>query len=158
MKLRLLSVALVALVAVLAGCGGGKKSSPPATTGGSTANAASFANTSNCARMAGLEARIAQDVGTPSGNLQTDVANEAAALQTLANAAPAQIHGDLETFATAFDNFLRALNDAGLKAGKVPTAGQLAKLETAAKTLETPKLRTAEQHLATWAQTNCGKG
>jgi hypothetical protein len=154
-KLRLLSVALVALVAVLAGCGGGKKSSPPATTGGS---AASFASKSNCARMAGLEARIARDVGTPSGSLQTDVANEAAALQTLANAAPAQIHGDLETFATTFDNFLRALNDAGLKAGKVPTAAQLAKLETAAKALETPKLRTAEQHLATWARTNCGKG
>jgi hypothetical protein len=154
MKVKLLSIVVAAaLVTTAAACGGGKKS--PTTT--STTSAAAFASKTNCARMRSLAAKVSQSLqfSAASANAQAAIANEAAQLQALVNAAPAQIRGDLQTFATAFDNFLRSLNEAGLKAGKAPTAAQIAKLRTAVKALATPKLRAAEQHLAAWERTNC---
>ena len=160
MKVKLLSVVVtVALAAAVAGCGGGKKSSSSTSTGAgttSTVNTAHFASKTNCARMAALEAKVAQSVqATASTNAQAAVAQEAAQLRALVNDAPAAIRGDLQTFETAFDSFLHTLNEVGLQAGKAPTAAQIAKLRKAATALSSVKLRTAEHHLATWASTNC---
>ena len=158
MKVKLLSIVVAAaLAATAAGCGGGKKSSGSTAAGTTnTTSVASFASKANCRRMAALEAKVAQSVqGAGSNNEQATVASEAAQLRALVAAAPAEIRGDLQTFETAYDSFLQKLNEAGLKAGKAPTAAQITKLRKAAAALSSAKLRAAEQHLATWASTNC---
>jgi hypothetical protein len=78
-------------------------------------------------------------------------------LQALANAAPSDIRGDFQTFATAFSGFFHALEKSGYKPGSTtpPTAAQVAALSKAARSFNAPKLRQAEQHLSRWANQNC---
>jgi hypothetical protein len=93
-------------------------------------------------------------MGTATGskfNLQAAVA----AYQTLANNAPAAIKPQIEIVASAFVTFATALQKAGYKVGSVPSATQIASLESAAKALETPQLQSAEKAIAAWASTNC---
>jgi hypothetical protein len=91
-----------------------------------------------------------------SGNAQASITDEAKALQAVAGAAPEEIRGDFETFASAFTAYAQAFEKAGLKPGKVPTAAQLVHMATAAKAFSAPKLQAADQHLSAWAQKNCG--
>lgn len=168
MRTALASVLVVGLVAVAAGCGGGSKKAATTTTTATTAaapttqstqtksSAPAFASTQNCARLAALGAQIAKSVQAASGNVGATVANEAKILQEMANAAPSDIRGDFQTFVNAFNGYLQALTKAGLTAGKTPTAAQIAQLTKAAQALSTAKLRAAEQHLSSWAQSNCG--
>ena len=43
-----------------------------------------------------------------------------------------------------------------LKPGETPSAEQIAKLATLSKSLNTPKLQQATQHLAAWGSSHCG--
>ena len=166
--MRVVSVILLAsLVAVAAGCGGGKKSAVSTQSGstsltltktsgggGSTPN---FASAKNCQDLAGLAAKVAGAISASSGNAATTLKTEATALQALASAAPADIRGDFQTFATAFTSFLHTLEKAGYKPGSTtpPTLTQIQALSKAAKLFNTAKLRQAEQHLSAWARKNC---
>ena len=153
------------LVALAAGCGGGSKSSSPpsstevtltATTSSSSGSVASFASAHNCQALAGLAAKAAAAVEA-SGNSTNALQTEATELQALAKAAPSDISGDFQTFATAFSGFLHTLQSSGYKLGSKtpPTAAQAAALAKAAKSFDTPKLKQAEQHLSAWARQNC---
>lgn len=176
MSLRSARVAVVilaaGLVAVAAGCGGGgtKSSSSTqqqtsaatteaATTSSGSGSAPAFATAKNCKDLAGLAAKIGTAMGAASGNPATALETEAQQLQALADAAPSEIRSDFQTFATAFSNYLHALEKAGFKPGEAmtsaPTAAQVAALTKAAKSFDTAKLRKAEQHLSTWATQNC---
>ncbi len=171
-SVRLTVVILAAgLVAVAAGCGGGgsKSSSSTssqmhettatssATTTSSSGSGTTFASAKNCQDLAGLAAKVAGAIEATSGNPANTLETEAKALQALANAAPSDIRGDFQTFATAFSNFLATLEKAGYKPGSTspPTAAQIAALTKGAKAFESPKLTQAEQHLSAWAKQNC---
>jgi hypothetical protein len=162
MRLKLVLIAVLALVFVVAGCGGGKKkSAAPATTAAkstTTTNSAAppkFTSAKNCQQLMALGAKVSQAIQSSSGSASS-IDNEVNAFKALANAAPAEIRGDFQTFAGAFAAYAQALAKAGFKPGKVPTAGQIAAMTAAAKSLSTPKLQAAEQHLSAWAQKNCG--
>jgi hypothetical protein len=170
MRIKLVSVLVVAFVVIAAGCGGGgnKKSATPAaatttapaaatttsatSTGATTAPAAPFASTKNCAELIGLGAKFAQAFT----NAKANITDQAKAFQALAAAAPSEIRGDFVKLATAFGAYAQAIQKAGLKAGQTPTAAQLAQLQAAAKAFSTPDLKVAEQHLSAWGQKNCG--
>ena len=178
-KRWLVATALGALLVALAtGCGSSKKSSasPPAaptttaaattteatttdttstTTSSSSGAKPSFASTKNCAQLASLASQIAKSA-TPNANGTVDLSREVDAMKALAAAAPSEIKGDFQTFADAFANFAKVYGSNGFKPGTAPTAAQIAKLTAAAKSLSTPKLQAAEQHLSAWASTNCG--
>ena len=178
MNVKLVSVLVVGFVVIAGGCGGGSKKSASSTTTSTAATTAaaatttagatkaqsaktsapSFASVHNCVQLAALGAQVAKSLQPTAGNLQATVANETRALQAMASAAPSQIRGDFQTFATAFSAYAQAISKSGYKLGAVPTAAQVAQLETAAKTFSAPKLRAAEQHLSAWARTNCTKG
>lgn len=167
------------LVALAAGCGSSKKSSAAApttptttaaaapttteamteststTTSGSSGGKPSFASTKNCAQLASLGSQIAKSA-TPNANGTVDLSREVDAMKALAAAAPSEIKGDFQTFADAFANFAKAYGSTDFKPGAAPTPAQIAKLTAAAKSLSTPKLQAAEQHLSQWASTNCG--
>ena len=169
MRVKLMSVMVVAFVVVAGGCGGGSKKSASTTTTSAAAagtgaattqstktSTPTFASAHNCAQLAALGAQVAKSLQPTAGDLQATVANEAKALQAMASAAPSQIRGDFETFVSAFNGYVQALAKVGLKAGATPTAAQIAQLGTAAKAFSAPKLQAAEQHLSAWAQANCG--
>jgi len=167
MRFKPVAVLVLVLVLAVAGCGGGKKkSAAAATTAATTTTSAastgavtpSFASSKNCQQLAALGAKMSQALQASAGNGLSSLGDEANIFKTLASAAPAEIRGDFETFAAAFSGYAKALSNAGIKAGKTPTAAQIAALTAAAKAVSTPKLQAAEQHLAAWGQTNCGVG
>jgi len=163
------AVLVAGLVALASGCGGGSKNGPAttlSTSAGITASAVttsrnsgsspSFASAKNCQDLAGLAAKVASTVAASGGSanaLQTE-SNE---LQALANAAPSDIKGDFQTFATAFSGFLHTIQSSGYKPGSKtpPTAAQVAQLTKAAQSFNTAKLRQAELHLSAWGKQNC---
>lgn len=173
---RIAVLLLVAgVVALAAGCGGGGKKSTPSSQGPQTQTAATtktvtsppastgssstptFASAKNCQDLAGLASKMASAIASSSGNALTTLQTEGQQLQALAKAAPAEIRGDFQTFATAFAGFVEALQKAGYTPGTTtaPTPAQVAALEAAAKKLDTPKLAQAEKHLEGWVKQNC---
>jgi len=162
------TVALLVLVVLLAGCGGGKKKAASTTSASATTAAAattssasgtpSFASAKNCKDLAALGAKMSQALQAASGNGLSSLNDEANIFKAMASAAPSEIRGDFETFASAFSSYAQALSKANFKPGKTPTAAQIAALTNAAKSFNTPKLQAAEQHLAAWGQKNCGIG
>lgn len=165
MRFMHVSLLAVVLLVVVTACGGSaKKSASPTTTAATTTKEStstskvspSFASTKNCAQLMALGAKMAQAMQPMSGNALASITDEAKALQAVAGAAPEEIRGDFETFASAFTAYAQAFEKAGLKPGKVPTAAQLVHMATAAKAFSAPKLQAADQHLSAWAQKNCG--
>ena len=157
----LVVAALVVGLAILAtGCGGGSSPSSAGTTQQTTttgSSGTSFASAKNCRDFAGLAGKIASAMSPTSGDTQSAIQAESQELQALADAAPSDIKGDFQTFATAFSSYMQALQSSGYKLGSTtpPTAAQLAALATAAKAFSTTKLTRAEQHLSTWVSANC---
>ena len=129
------AVLVAGLVALAAGCGGGGSNSPSTTAAmhsGTTSSSSgsavpSFASAKNCQDLAGLAARAAAAVEASGGSTNA-IQTEATELQALAKAAPSEISGDFQTFATAFSGFLHALQSSGYKLGSKtpPTAAQAA--------------------------------
>ena len=159
-----MSVVLVAVVAIIAGCGGSSNSATSAATTASSAPAAtttstappSFASAQSCPQLAGLGSKFAQAMSATTSGRKFDLQTAVNAYQTLANAAPSKIRPDLQLIAQAFTSFAAALTKAGYTPGKVPTAGQIAALQTAGQAFSQPRLRAAEQRLSVWARQNCG--
>jgi hypothetical protein len=160
---KVLAVTVMVCAVVAAGCGGSKKKSASPTTSSTSAATTTtssatpkFATSKNCAQLESLGTKLAQALQTTSGSVETRLTKEAQLLHDYANAAPSDVRGDFQTLADAFDTYVHALLKAGIKPGQVPTQAQIAKIQAAAKTFSTQKLRAAEQHLAAWAQANCG--
>jgi len=167
--LKLLAVAAVVCALVGAGCGGSKKkSASPQTTSSTSTSAATttttttssgtptFATSKNCAQLEALGTKLAQALQTTSGSTEQRLTNEVKLFHDYANSAPSEVRGDFQTLADALDTYVHALLKAGIKPGKAPTQAQIAQIQAAAQAFSTQKLRVAEQHLAAWAQKNCG--
>lgn len=160
-KLLVPSVLAVAVVAIAAGCGGSSnKSSAPSTTTAATTESTTtapltFATSKNCVQLAALGAKMSQAMQASSGKGGASLTDEAKLFQAMASAAPSEIRGDFETFATAFNAYAQAWGKAGFKPGTVPNAAQIVQLTKAAKAFSAPEMQTAQQHLSAWAQKNC---
>jgi hypothetical protein len=135
--------------------GGGSTTTAPTTTSSSKP---SFESIKNCAQLESLgkkfSAAIQASTGVGAGG-KIDFTKEEQLFKALADASPSAIHGDFETLASAFAASAGAFQKANITAGKTPTPAQLAELEAAGKAFSAPKVAAAEQHLETWATTNC---
>jgi hypothetical protein len=180
MRFKAISIAMVlVLVVVAAGCGskksatkttnsgttttttsgaGGSGGGGTTTTTGSTGNGStpSFASAKNCAQLASIGAKFSEAMAATSGTGKTNLSDVADVFTALAKAAPSEIRPDFEIIAAAFGKYADALNKSGYKPGQVPTAAQIAALQSLAKTFSDPKLKAAEQHLSAWGSKNCG--
>jgi hypothetical protein len=106
--------------------------------------------------MAELAAKAAAAIES-SGNAATALQTESSEVQALAKAAPSDIQGDFQTFASAFSGFIHTLQASGYKLGSKtpPTPAQAAAFAKAAKSFDTPKPKQAETNLSSWAKQNC---
>ncbi len=165
----LLVLAMLALAA--GGCGGSKKSASEttastttttttessstaesSTTTGNTATAPVFAS-GKCKSLAASAAKINEQTSaaTASGNLE-DAAKK---FQAYVDIAPSEIKGDVQTVADAFKSYAAALKGVNLTAGKTPSAADIQKITTAAKSFSQTKVKAAVQHIRAWVQKNC---
>jgi hypothetical protein len=135
------------------GSGGGATTTTPTTTSSSKPT---FDSIKNCAQLESIGKKFSAAVQASAGSSgKIDFNKEQELFKALADASPSAIHGDFETLANAFSAVAKAYGKAGLTPGKTPTPAQLVALESAGKAFSAPKVAAAEQHLETWAATNC---
>ncbi|HEX2427237.1 MAG TPA: hypothetical protein VHI53_04880 [Gaiellaceae bacterium] len=171
--MRWLSLLVVTLALVTAGCGGGDNESAASdeatatettTTEESTSTETTTEETStgttdlssilgdeDCLALASVGATIAQAFAGANGttNANTDE------LETLADKVPDEIKADVQTLAQAFSTYAAKLKDIGIEPGSTPTADQLQQLQAAIASLDQQQLTAASNRIEAWAKANC---
>lgn len=167
--MRWLSILVVALALVAAGCGGSdgetaasdettvEETLTDETTIGETAteetgetDAAGILDDEDCLALMSIGMSIgAALAGTTDGIASTDE------LQELAGKVPEEIKADVETVVPAYVAFLAELEEIGLEAGATPSAEQAQRLQAATAALSTEEVAAASQRLETWSKEHC---
>jgi ABC-type Zn uptake system ZnuABC Zn-binding protein ZnuA len=165
--MRWLSILVVALALVAAGCGGSDESSATTettveetltdetSTDDSTTEATTETDISgvlgdeDCLALAGVGASIAAAFsGAADSGSQED-------LDELASKVPDEIKADVQTLAAAFATYSEKIKDIGIEAGATPSAQQLQELQAAITSLDQEELTAASQRLEAWSKENC---
>ena len=171
--LRWLSILVVALALVAAGCGGGsdnasattdETTTEETTTADETTTEASTDTEStdttdlsgvlgneDCLALASVGATMAQAFSgaSGSGDLNTEE------LDQLASKVPEEIRADVQLIAKAIGPYMAKLKDIGIEPGTTPTAEQVQQLQAALTSLDQTELTAASQRIETWSQKNC---
>jgi DNA polymerase/3'-5' exonuclease PolX len=168
--MRWLSILVVALALVAAGCGGSDDESAASdeatveetttTTAEDTTSEETTEETTDtdlsgvlgdedCLALAGVGASIAQAF---SGAVDS---GDEADLEELASKVPEEIRADVETLAQALATYSEKLQDIGIEPGATPSAAQLQDLQTAITSLNQDELTAASQRIEAWSQENC---
>lgn len=167
--MRWLSILVVALALVAAGCGGSDEESSASdettvvetlteetsesTTEETTEDADSetdfdFAD-EDCQALLGVGASIAAAFsGAVDSGSQED-------LDELASKVPDEIKSDVETLARALATYSAEIEKIGIAPGATPSADQLQELQTAIASLDQEELTAASQNLEAWSKENC---
>jgi hypothetical protein len=171
--MRWLSILVLAVVLVAAGCGGGNDESAASTettteettttsdttTSGETTTDGSTDTTDlsgilgneDCLALASVGATMAQAFAGASGSTN----DNSAELEALASKVPDEIKADVQVLAQAFATYSAKLKDIGVEAGKTPTADQLQQLQAAIASLDQQELTAASQRIEAWSKKNC---
>ena len=176
--MRWLSILVVSLALLAAGCGGGSNESAATTEttttettattdtsatdtttteetttteGDTTADLSGILGNKDCLALAGVGAQMAQAFSGTNG-LSSD---DSAKLDELASKVPDEIKPDVETIAKAFATYAAKLKAIGIKTGSTPTADQLQQLQAALTSLDQQEITTASDHIDAWAKANC---
>jgi hypothetical protein len=164
--MRWLSILVLAVALVAAGCGGDDDSSASddttieetltedtntdeTTTSDETTDLSGVLEDEDCRALASAGSAFAQAfTGTSS-------AEDAEAFQELADSVPDEIKADVQVLAEAFATYSEELQDIGLEAGGTPTAEQLQQLQAALASIDQAEVTAASERLGAWAQENC---
>jgi hypothetical protein len=168
--MRWLSILVLAVALVAAGCGGGDDESASSTETTVEETTTSDTTTSedtttestdtdlsgvlgdeDCLALASVGATMAQAFSGASGS--TDDNTEE--LEALADKVPDEIKADVQVLARAFATYADKLQDIGVEAGQTPSAEQLQELQTAIASLDQEELTAASQRIEAWSQENC---
>ena len=170
--MRWLSILVLAVALVAAGCGGGNDESAAstettteetttsdtttadeATTDGSTdtTDLSGILGNEDCLALASVGATMAQAFAGASGSTN----DNSAELEDLASKVPDEIKADVQVLAQAFATYSAKLKDIGVEAGKTPTADQLQQLQAAIASLDQQELTAASQRIEAWSKKNC---
>ena len=170
--LRWLSIFVVALALVAAGCGGSDDESAASDettieettttdeatteestdTSGTDTDAFNFAS-EDCQSLVKAYVGLSAAIAAASGG--QDVSGDIEKFSQYVDEVPEEIRGDVQTIAAAYSTFADELKDIGYKPGQVPTADQLQKLQDASKSVATSDVQAAGDHLNTWTTENC---
>ena len=169
---RWLSIFVVALALVAAGCGGSDDESAASDettieettttdettteestdTSGTDTNAFNFAS-EDCQSLVKAYVGLSAAIAAASGG--QDVSGDIEKFSQYVDEVPEEIRDDVQTIAAAYSTFADELKDIGYTPGQVPTADQLQKLQDASGSLGTSEVQAAGEHLSTWATENC---
>ena len=170
--LRGLSIFVVALALVAAGCGGSDDESAASDettieettttdeatteestdTSGTDTDAFNFAS-EDCQSLVKAYVGLSAAIAAASGG--QDVSGDIEKFSQYVDEVPEEIRGDVQTIAAAYSTFADELKDIGYTPGEVPTADQLQKLQDASGSLGTSEVQAAGEHLSTWTTENC---
>ena len=158
-------VGLIAVAALVAGCGGsGGGSSTQGVAQASSVSAVAapastpqptFASTSNCQQLADMGAKYVHEIESAGSGGQLDLATAIRAMQAMADASPSAIHGDAEYAVHWYAGFVGSLAKVGFKPGTTPSASQMAALVPLLGELNAPRFHAAVDHINAWIHANC---
>ena len=167
--MRWLSILVVALALVAAGCGGSDEESAASdettveetlteeTTAEATEETTEDTGTEtnfefadeDCQALIGVGASIAAAFsGAVDSGSQED-------LEELASKVPDEIKADVETLAKALATYSAEIEKIGIEPGSTPSAAELQELQTAIASLNQDELTAASENLEAWSQENC---
>jgi hypothetical protein len=169
--MRWLSILVLAVALVAAGCGGDDDSSASddttieetltedtttdetstdEDTTGDTTDLSGVLADEDCAALIAAGASLAQAFAGASGSDENS-----AELEELADKVPDEIKADVQVLANAYAEYAAELQDIGLNAGETPTAEQLQQLQAAIASIDQQEVTAASERLSAWSQENC---
>ncbi len=172
--MRWLSILVLALALVAAGCGGSDDDSAASddtaveettttetttddttTDDGSTDTDADFNFADEDCRSL-VAAFVAVGSALSSGGAGSDdLAEQTEAFAALADDVPEDIRADVETLAAAYGQYAEVIQDAGIEPGEIPTAEQAQELAAALESVGTADVSAASERLNAWTTENC---
>jgi len=177
--LRGLSIVVVALALVAAGCGGSDDESAASDettveettastedtttdetsteetsteTSGTDTGAFNFAS-EDCQSL--VKAYVGLSAAIAAASSGQDVTAEIEKFSQYEDEVPEEIRADVQTIAAAYSTFLAKLKDIGYTPGSAPTAEQIQKLQGASESVATPEVQAAGERMNTWTTENC---
>ena len=171
--MRWVSILMLAVALVAAGCGGDDDEAASDTTtieetltedtttdetttdettetSDDTTDLSGILEDEDCLALASAGAAFAQVF---SGAGATD--ESSAALEDLVDKVPDEIESDVRILADAFAQYAEELQDIGLEAGATPTAEQLQELQAALASIDQANVTAASERLEAWTTENC---
>lgn len=167
--MRWLSILVLALALVAAGCGGGDDDSSASDTttveettteettddGTATSEDFDFAD-EDCRGLVAAFLGVSQAFAAAAGGSDAELQEQAEAFSEFADDVPEEIRADVQTLADAYGQYIDVLQDAGLQPGELPTAEQAQQLQDALQAVGTADVTAASERLGTWTTENCG--
>lgn len=166
--MRWLSILVLALALVAAGCGGGDDDSSASDTttveetteettddGTATSGDFDFAD-EDCRGLVAAFLGVSQAFSAAAGGSNEELQEQAEAFSEFADDVPEEIRADVQTLADAYGQYIDVLQDAGLQPGELPTAEQAQQLQDALQAVGTADVTAASERLGTWTTENCG--
>ena len=169
--MRWLSIIVLALALVAAGCGGGDDESSASdtttiettdtttedTTGDDTATTGDFDFADeDCRSLVAAFLGVSQAFAAAAGGSDEELQEQADAFAEFADDVPDEIRADVETLAAAYGDYIQVIQDAGLQPGEIPSAEQAQELSAALEAVGTEDVTAASERLGTWTTENCG--
>jgi ABC-type Zn uptake system ZnuABC Zn-binding protein ZnuA len=168
--MRWLSILVVALALVAAGCGGGDDESAASdettveetlTTGETTTEDAgtdtdadfNFAD-EDCRSLVAAFVAVGSAFSSAAGGTD-ELADQAEAFAQFADDVPEEIRADVQTLADAYGQYVEVIQDAGIEPGQIPTAEQAQQLQDALASVGTADVSAASERLSAWTNENC---
>ena len=171
--LRWLSVLVVALALVAAGCGGGDDEAGgdstvtvTETTDTDTTTDETTTETSDDDVDAGLDwasedcqsliqAYVGLSAAIAAASSGQDVSGDIEEFAEYVDKVPDEIRDDVEILAAAYGTFVDELTDLGFTPGEIPSADQLQALQDASESVSTSEVQAAGERLNAWTTANC---
>ena len=171
--MRWLSILVLALALVAAGCGGGDDDSAASDTttveetttdtttdetttddGTDTTGDFDFAD-EDCRALAAAFLGVSQAFAAAAGGSDEALQEQAEAFAQYADDVPDEIRADVQTLADAYAQYIDVLQDAGLQPGELPSAEQAQQLQAALAAVGTADVTAASERLGAWTTENC---
>jgi hypothetical protein len=170
--MRWLSILVLALALVAAGCGGGDDDSSASdtttveentdtttdetTTDDTTGTSGDFDFADeDCRSLIAAYASVTQALAAAAGASAEDLEAQAEAFSQFADDVPEEIRADVQTLADAYGQYFDVIQEAGLQPGEIPTAEQAQELQAALQTVGTEDVTAASERLTAWTTENC---
>ena len=169
--MRWLSILVIALALVAAGCGGSDDESSASdettleetltedtTTEDETTTDGdadfNFAD-EDCQSLVAAFLGVSQAFAAAAGGSDAELEEQAEAFGEFADDVPDEISDDVATLAAAYGQYIEVIQDAGIEPGQIPTAAQAQELSQALESVGTADVTAASERLSAWTTENC---